>query len=137
MGEIHREMGCGGSAQPQTDLLTNGSSTPAAALPESAPSANSADKCGCGASCGADCNCNGQATKVVESELPAQAEHHKAEAKMDTNKDGVVDANEFAAAGGSKADFELADLNHDGVLDAEEIARWFKHGGGIPKQANG
>lgn len=43
--------------------------------------------------------------------------------KMDTNKDGVVDAEEFAAAGGSKEEFSKYDVNGDGVLDADELAR--------------
>ena len=41
---------------------------------------------------------------------------------MDTNKDGMVDAAEFAAAGGSKQEFDKYDLNGDGVLDAAEMA---------------
>jgi len=41
---------------------------------------------------------------------------------MDTNNDGVVDAAEFAAAGGSKQEFDQYDLNADGVLDADEMA---------------
>ena len=40
---------------------------------------------------------------------------------MDTNKDGMVDAAEFAAAGGSKQEFDKYDLNGDGVLDAAEM----------------
>ena len=42
--------------------------------------------------------------------------------QMDTNNDGVVDAAEFAAAGGSKQEFDKYDLNGDGVLDADEMA---------------
>ena len=42
--------------------------------------------------------------------------------QMDTNNDGVVDAAEFAAAGGSKQEFDKYDLNGDGVLDAAEMA---------------
>jgi hypothetical protein len=42
--------------------------------------------------------------------------------KMDTNNDGVIDAREFAASGGSKAAFERLDLNQDGVLDTYEVS---------------
>merc|ERR1711865_343901 len=42
--------------------------------------------------------------------------------QMDTNNDGIVDQEEFAASGGSKTDFNRHDLNGDGVLDAHEIS---------------
>ena len=42
--------------------------------------------------------------------------------QMDTNNDGVVDAAEFAAAGGSKQEFDGRDLNGDGLLDADELS---------------
>merc|ERR1712159_292649 len=40
---------------------------------------------------------------------------------MDTNKDGVIDQEEFVAAGGSKEEFEEFDLDGDGVLDQDEL----------------
>ena len=43
--------------------------------------------------------------------------------QMDSNKDGVVDGKEFAAAGGSSRQFDRYDVNGDGVLDAEELAK--------------
>ena len=46
--------------------------------------------------------------------------------QMDTNNDGVVDAAEFAAAGGSKQEFDERDLNGDGLLDADELNLWAK-----------
>lgn len=42
-------------------------------------------------------------------------------AAMDTNQNGVVDAHEFKAAGGTEADFARHDSNNDGVLDKEEL----------------
>jgi len=41
---------------------------------------------------------------------------------MDSNKDGVVDSAEFAAAGGTKELFNWYDRNGDSVLDADEMA---------------
>ena len=40
---------------------------------------------------------------------------------MDSNNDGVVDTDEFLAAGGSKEEFEQYDLNNDGVLSRQEM----------------
>merc|ERR1712166_784078 len=40
---------------------------------------------------------------------------------MDTNKDGVVDCEEFVTAGGTKEEFEQLDVNADGVLDVDEL----------------
>ena len=40
---------------------------------------------------------------------------------MDTNKDGVVDLEEYLAAGGTKEEFDKYDLDGDGVLDAQEM----------------
>merc|ERR1719305_2239516 len=40
---------------------------------------------------------------------------------MDTNEDGLVDENEFLAAGGSVEEFHKYDLDGDGVLDAREM----------------
>ena len=45
------------------------------------------------------------------------------EVTWDTNNDGVVDQDEFLAAGGSKEQFAKFDLNGDGVLDADELQR--------------
>merc|ERR1712166_38204 len=42
--------------------------------------------------------------------------------QMDSNKNGVVDSAEFAAAGGTKKEFNRYDRNGDGVLDADEMA---------------
>ena len=41
---------------------------------------------------------------------------------MDTNNDGVIDLDEFLAAGHSREEFEKCDLNGDGVLDSHEMA---------------
>ena len=41
---------------------------------------------------------------------------------MDTNHDGVVDMNEFVAAGGTKKEFKGYDDNLDSVLDTNELA---------------
>lgn len=41
---------------------------------------------------------------------------------MDSNKDGVVDLAEFAAADGAKQEFSWCDRNGDGVLDGDEMA---------------
>jgi EF hand domain-containing protein len=48
-------------------------------------------------------------------------------AKLDTNKDGTVDAKELGADLNDR--FETMDVNGDGVVDAEEIASGFGHGG--------
>ena len=42
--------------------------------------------------------------------------------QMDTNKDGVVDSAEFAAAAGTKQEFNRCDKGGGGVLDADEMA---------------
>jgi len=52
----------------------------------------------------------------------AQAQGRAAVKQMDSNKDGVVDSAEFAAAGGTKEEFNRYDRNGDGVLDADEMA---------------
>ena len=45
---------------------------------------------------------------------------------MDTNNDGVVDALEFAAAGGSKQEFDKLDLNGDDGDGQSKIVGWVK-----------
>merc|ERR1711865_730090 len=52
----------------------------------------------------------------------AQAQGQAAVKQLDSNKDGVVDSAEFAAAGGTKEEFNRYDRNGDGVLDADEMA---------------
>jgi len=42
--------------------------------------------------------------------------------KMDSNHDGVVDLNEFVAAGGTEEDFNKYDVDHDGDIDDADIA---------------
>eukprot|EP00658_Telonema_sp_P-2_P031397 TRINITY_DN2349_c0_g1_i2.p1 TRINITY_DN2349_c0_g1~~TRINITY_DN2349_c0_g1_i2.p1 ORF type:complete len:425 (+),score=167.98 TRINITY_DN2349_c0_g1_i2:96-1370(+) len=44
-------------------------------------------------------------------------------ARLDLNRDGVVDLDEFARAGGVSQQFVNADKNQDGVLDKQELAR--------------
>ena len=41
---------------------------------------------------------------------------------MDSNHDGVVDLNEFVAAGGTEEDFNKYDVDHDGDIDDADIA---------------
>ena len=42
---------------------------------------------------------------------------------VDTNNDGVVDLQEFLAAGGTKQEFEERDVNGDGTLDSRELSQ--------------
>ena len=42
--------------------------------------------------------------------------------RLDSNHDGVVDLNEFVAAGGDEQDFKKYDVNHDGNLYDADIA---------------
>ena len=71
-----------------------------------------------------------QAKSAVEQEVMSELNRNQKTRisqldvnQMDTNKDGVVDAKEFGAAGGSKQEFDKYDVNGDGVLDADELAR--------------
>jgi len=62
------------------------------------------------------------AERMSAEHLPqTSAEHHQAGQKavkqLDTNKDGVVDKTEFAAAGGTEEEFIKYDTNKDVVLD--------------------
>ena len=43
----------------------------------------------------------------------------------DTNMDGVVDQNEWTAAGGTKAEFAELDRDGDGTLDKDELQNHF------------
>ena len=56
------------------------------------------------------------------AELLAKIVAHEEAERMDTNKDGVVDQQEFKAAGGTDTEFERHDKNRDGVLDQDEQA---------------
>ena len=63
------------------------------------------------------------------ADLEALAEGRAAVVKfMDKNNDGVVNQDEFLAAGGSKEDFQKYDVNGDGVLDAKEAPAQFSRG---------
>ena len=61
------------------------------------------------------------ALEAHEAFIKSMAEQEMSE--MDTNNDGVVDEQEFLAAGGSKEEFERYDLNGDGVIDKGEMVQ--------------
>eukprot|EP00658_Telonema_sp_P-2_P020985 TRINITY_DN18332_c0_g1_i11.p1 TRINITY_DN18332_c0_g1~~TRINITY_DN18332_c0_g1_i11.p1 ORF type:complete len:743 (-),score=183.36 TRINITY_DN18332_c0_g1_i11:25-2253(-) len=59
-------------------------------------------------------------------QLQQQMNAAKAQAellRMDTNKDGGVDRQEFVSAGGTDVEFDRYDTNEDGKLDGREMAK--------------
>lgn len=60
-------------------------------------------------------------SKYKAPEGAAQAQAAQDRLMMDSNNDGVVDTDEFLAAGGSKEEFQQYDLNNDGVLSRQEM----------------
>jgi Ni/Co efflux regulator RcnB len=55
---------------------------------------------------------------VAHAQMPAPADLIKA---WDKNGDGVVDKDEWVAAGRKAERFDLVDANHDGKVTAEEL----------------
>lgn len=64
-----------------------------------------------------------KACRAEGEENKTEHEGQAALARMDSNKDGVVDKQEFAAAGGSQEEFDRHDLNGDEKLDRDKMGR--------------
>eukprot|EP00658_Telonema_sp_P-2_P020996 TRINITY_DN18332_c0_g1_i3.p1 TRINITY_DN18332_c0_g1~~TRINITY_DN18332_c0_g1_i3.p1 ORF type:complete len:539 (-),score=154.95 TRINITY_DN18332_c0_g1_i3:338-1954(-) len=60
--------------------------------------------------------------KQEEENATALKGQHDME-RMDTNKDGGVDRQEFVSAGGTDVEFDRYDTNEDGKLDGREMAK--------------
>eukprot|EP00658_Telonema_sp_P-2_P020997 TRINITY_DN18332_c0_g1_i4.p1 TRINITY_DN18332_c0_g1~~TRINITY_DN18332_c0_g1_i4.p1 ORF type:complete len:547 (-),score=158.80 TRINITY_DN18332_c0_g1_i4:338-1978(-) len=60
--------------------------------------------------------------KQEEENATALKGQHEME-RMDTNKDGGVDRQEFVSAGGTDVEFDRYDTNEDGKLDGREMAK--------------
>ena len=58
----------------------------------------------------------------IEIEMMWKDNYNNKWRKVDSNKDGVVDAAEFVAAGGTEEEFNRFDKNKNGVLDKDEMA---------------